>query len=342
MTYRSFAAVLLLATLACKDTGGPSFTVRPLLGIVGGDLQVDTVAQTLDQPVVARATDSARGTPASGVILNWFRVVGTDTVFIGAGSTNDSGLARLIPTLATKAGNQDIVAWALDEQGRRSVHASARATALPGPLAYAGFAVHRARLPGDSLYRLPVTAADQYENPVVPIIRSMDSTRVGKPDGTGEWRASGIGAARFIVQDPAGPETLTVWVSPPIGEFRVTYQIGDTVIVETGAFTRVWVDSTTVDGNACFSHGPPAGVHGRESDDVTVTRTVLGVALPAITGARSGIQHSASDTTKVWYFSGYDQSQARAPACRAATHAPTVDARWRFLLGADSLVISVK
>ena len=105
--------------------------LRPLLEIISGADQIDTVARQLPLPVAALVIDSASARPLAGVVLNWFRVVGTDSVFLGAGATNDSGIGRMRPTLASKAGPQTTVAWALDGNGNRTVFAAAQATATP-------------------------------------------------------------------------------------------------------------------------------------------------------------------------------------------------------------------
>jgi hypothetical protein len=131
MTVRRFAPLLLLGLIACRDAGAPSAELVPLLEIIDGNGQVDTVAKQLPIAITARAEDKLSAQPARGVVLNWFRVVGADSVFLGAALTNDSGIARLRPTLATKAGPQAFVAWALDADGQRSEYAAAAATALP-------------------------------------------------------------------------------------------------------------------------------------------------------------------------------------------------------------------
>jgi hypothetical protein len=123
------AAALVLC--GCGDAGGPSLQLSPVMQIIEGDNQVDTVAKQLPIAITARAEDKLSAQPARGVVLNWFRIVGTDSTFIGAALTNDSGIARLRPTLATKAGPQSFIAWALDADGQRSDYAAATATALP-------------------------------------------------------------------------------------------------------------------------------------------------------------------------------------------------------------------
>jgi hypothetical protein len=131
MTVRRFAPLLLLGLIACRDAGAPSAELVPLLEIIDGNGQVDTVAKQLPIAITARAEDKLSAQPARGVVLNWFRVVGSDSAFIGAAITNDSGVARLRPTLGTKAGAQTFIAWALDGDGQRSEYAAATATALP-------------------------------------------------------------------------------------------------------------------------------------------------------------------------------------------------------------------
>lgn len=121
-------AALLLA--ACKDTGGPNAQLSPVMQIIDGDNQVDTVGQQLPVAITARAADKQSAAPIGNVVLNWYRVVGTDTVFLGAGLTDVSGEAKIRPSLATKAGGQQVVAFALDAAGDRVEHALASMTAL--------------------------------------------------------------------------------------------------------------------------------------------------------------------------------------------------------------------
>jgi hypothetical protein len=164
----TLAAAISIA--ACgKDPGGiQPFAVS--LAVISGDGQVDTVAQVLAEPIAALATDTATATAAPGVVVNWFRVVGTDTTFIGAGSTNDSGIARLQPTLATKAGSQVFVAWALDNDGRRAVFTAATATALPDVAAVVSLpgsldtSVAQSQLTKGSLILVEYLFRDQFGN----------------------------------------------------------------------------------------------------------------------------------------------------------------------------------
>lgn len=162
---KAFTACTLVLLAACgKDSAGIQAS-KIHLAVISGDLQVDTVAQQLAEPITAKATDSATTKPVAGVIVNWFRVTGTDSVFIGAGSTSDSGFARYRPTLATKSGAQTIVAWALDNAGRKTVYAAAAATALPGPpTAFAMVPDQLVARSADDTIRVAYGFFDQYNN----------------------------------------------------------------------------------------------------------------------------------------------------------------------------------
>lgn len=118
---------LLVLLAACgRESAGPLAAVQ--LDIIAGDAQVDTVARRLVQPVVARATSDGGIVPQ--VVINWYRIAGTDTVFAGAGLTDARGEARLAWTLMTKAGTQSLIGWTLDAAGERQTNAQATATAL--------------------------------------------------------------------------------------------------------------------------------------------------------------------------------------------------------------------
>ena len=165
------SCLLLLALLAAcsKDPSAPAaFAVS--LSVINGNGQVDTVSQNLPLPIVAQAIDTPTARAAPGVVVNWFRVVGTDTTFLGAQLTNDSGIARIQPTLATKSGGQIFVAWALDNEGKRAVYTAATATALPDIAATVALpgaldtTVARSQLTLGSLILLEYMFRDQFGN----------------------------------------------------------------------------------------------------------------------------------------------------------------------------------
>lgn len=126
-------------TLAC----GGSNPVQPKLQIVAdlviatGDAQVDTVGQTLPTAVTIQAKNAVGGV-VPAVVLNWFTITNdgvncvgcSDTVFVGAGLTDETGGARLRWTLRTRAGPQGLIACAIDAEGDCAVHIKATAEAL--------------------------------------------------------------------------------------------------------------------------------------------------------------------------------------------------------------------
>jgi hypothetical protein len=127
---RCTALLLFVAAAACGNPDGPSVQLVPTVQIIDGDNQTDTVAQQLATAITAKAEDKTTAVAMPGVVMNWFRVVGTDTAFLGAGTTDAAGTAKIRPSLGTKAGPQYILAFALDENGDRVEHAQASMTAL--------------------------------------------------------------------------------------------------------------------------------------------------------------------------------------------------------------------
>lgn len=124
----SIGSLLLFLLTGCAGEGaGP---VTPQLDIIAGDAQVDTVGRRLAQAVIARATSMADGVTVPQVVVNWYRIAGTDTVFSGAGLTDARGEARFAWTLLTSAGQQSLVAWMIDAAGDRQDYARATAMAL--------------------------------------------------------------------------------------------------------------------------------------------------------------------------------------------------------------------
>lgn len=125
MRYLAFIVVILLA--ACSSSSEPNLTAASL-SIVSGDAQQDTVARLLPLAIVAKAA-SLEGQPVPQVVVNWYRIAGTDTVFAGAALTDVQGEARLRWTLLEKAGPQELTAWIIDATGLRQTFARAIATA---------------------------------------------------------------------------------------------------------------------------------------------------------------------------------------------------------------------
>ena len=131
MKYLSFVLVALLIACGGDTPVSPVGKVALSLSVAGGDGQTDTVTRALKLPLVAQTADLLTAAPVQAVVLNWFRISGTDTVFSGVSITDIKGQAKFQWSLLPRAGDQSVVAWALDENGQRTVHVSARATALP-------------------------------------------------------------------------------------------------------------------------------------------------------------------------------------------------------------------
>lgn len=167
---------LLILLAACSGTESPQALVfQTNLSIIDGDGQTDTVAKQLARPVVAQAADQLSAQPLPGIVLNWYRVVGSDTTFMGAGVTNDSGIGRYRPVLGTKAGPQEIVAWALDNNGSRAEFANASATALAGRVATAWMRPARDTVFGGDTLFLEYGYRDAYANTSLDGCASPDS-----------------------------------------------------------------------------------------------------------------------------------------------------------------------
>lgn len=128
---RAFPVIAAVALAACgKDATQPVIT--PQLAFVAGDVQADTVMQTLPTQLQARLTDKASGVPLGGRVINWIVLEGGGTVFATVTQTGTDGIARQSWTLGPLAGNQRLVARWLDPQtGEPVTLDTARATAIP-------------------------------------------------------------------------------------------------------------------------------------------------------------------------------------------------------------------
>lgn len=314
---RAPAVLLTLALAACSDTGGPSLQLLPNLEIIGGNDQVDTVAKTLSIAIAARATDRVSAEPRPGVVLNWFRVSGTDTVFLGAGATNDSGIARLTPTLGTRSGAQRFVSVHLDNEGNRAVVAAANATALAGPLAYSGFTAARARVLGDTTVRLPATATDAYGNAVaLPAIEALDGLEAPK-DTAPIVAAAAPGVFRFVF----GTDTFRLFVHVPEGAWRSVQVAYDTTWEQTGSFS--FVCFTAVTKTLCNEPGADSLARYRITDYVS-RRIVSGVAVDSVQFAEftGAFEHLAGPSLS-WAFH-------QSPAGPYQTTVGSIVGLWQF------------
>src|SRR5258705_9143585 len=102
ITMKSIMFLLVASLAACSNPTDARPNVELVqLALVGGDGQADTVARTLPVAVVTAAT--ANGLAATQVIVNWYRVAGSDTTFAGAALTDAAGRAQRQWTLLTRA-----------------------------------------------------------------------------------------------------------------------------------------------------------------------------------------------------------------------------------------------
>jgi hypothetical protein len=125
---RCFVMSTILLAACGKDSSSPR--IQPLLSIVAGDGQVDTVGKTLPVQVGAKLTDALSGAPLSGRMLDWVAVDG-GSLFVPATQTGSDGIARNTFTLGPHAGTQRVVARYVDpETGAPVTLDTAQATAL--------------------------------------------------------------------------------------------------------------------------------------------------------------------------------------------------------------------
>src|SRR6266550_48700 len=114
-------AISLILLAACaKSPLQPTTHLVASLDLVAGDGQTGTVAQTLATAIAVQAKDAV-GAPVPQVVLNWYTITNagincvgcSDTTFAGAGITDGIGNARFRWGLATRAGPQAVIAWAI-------------------------------------------------------------------------------------------------------------------------------------------------------------------------------------------------------------------------------------
>lgn len=145
----ALAGLALLAPAGCDSPTGSRAPVPARLDIVAGDLQTQTVAKELPQPLVVKVTDG-KGHVVKGQIVNFVVTAGEGRVFAGAALTDNNGEARERWTLGPVAGDtQRVEARAIDSAtGAPLVFASFRAVGTPdvpstvspvGPASFTGF-----------------------------------------------------------------------------------------------------------------------------------------------------------------------------------------------------------
>ncbi|HKP75189.1 MAG TPA: hypothetical protein VJT67_06565 [Longimicrobiaceae bacterium] len=126
------AALAVLALASCDSPTGSNQPVAARLDIVSGDLQTQTVAKELAQPLVVKVLDS-KGKAVKQQIVNFVVTAGNGSVFAGSALTDDNGEARERWTLGTVAGDtQRVEARAVDPStGAALVFATYRAVGTP-------------------------------------------------------------------------------------------------------------------------------------------------------------------------------------------------------------------
>jgi len=126
---RSLPLLVLLA--ACSDAGGPSARLTPTaFQVVAGAAQVDTVARELKDMIALRVLAADAG-PVPNYPINWTALDG-GSVFAPVAYSGTDGVARQKWTLGTVAGQQRLVARALDpETGAVLVDDTVTAEAMP-------------------------------------------------------------------------------------------------------------------------------------------------------------------------------------------------------------------
>jgi hypothetical protein len=122
------AGAVLAVQAGCDSPTSPKDRVPAHLDIVAGDLQTQTVAKELPQPLVVKVTDES-GHAVKGQIINFRVIAGNGTVFAGAALTDVNGEARERWTLGTvSADTQRVEARAVDAAtGQALVFATFRA-----------------------------------------------------------------------------------------------------------------------------------------------------------------------------------------------------------------------
>lgn len=231
------SVLLLLALTACAGAEAAAPVVQPgivaHLDITGGADQVGQVHQPLAQPVTVRTTD-AKSAVVSQQLVNFMVTKGGGSVFVGAVLTNDQGEAQNQWTLGDTAGEQELEARAIDDQGQPIVLGKIHAEAQPGPLAVAHFTVHEMQIAEGDAVTLATTGADAYGN-VVPGPAPAALDTLGSLAG-GRWTASGFGRARFEIPG----DTMTVYARPNLTSLSGVYQHGFNVIQYVEAATMSW------------------------------------------------------------------------------------------------------
>lgn len=201
----------VLLIVACQQDGIQPQLV-PLVEIVAGDAQTDTVGKTLPVQLAAALTDKESGAPLPGRILNWSVAAGAGEVFVTVTQTGSDGVARNQWTLGPAAGGQKLVARYIDpETGEPVTLDTAFATALPG-----GAATFHARRPDDRVQvyvgdtvTVLYSYSDAHGNPTWVCVGGANPDSIGwqtekvavlRPLGTARRTAEEIGFTQYVAE----------------------------------------------------------------------------------------------------------------------------------------------
>jgi hypothetical protein len=225
--------LLVLALTACTGAEAAAPVVVPpgapaSLSFDQGTGQTGQVHQALPVAIGLKVLD-AKDQAVPQQLVNWVIVKGGGSVFVGATLTNEQGESQNSWTLGDTAGIQSLEARVIDSTGAPVVIQRLDATATPGPLAVAHFAVHVVQIAEGGSVQLVTTGADSYGNTVTgPMPAALDT--LGQLAGD-RWTATGFGRARFEIPG----DTMTVYARPNFKSLSAVYQqpVMGTVYVES-------------------------------------------------------------------------------------------------------------
>lgn len=133
---RFVPTLLLIAALAaCRDVTPPAARVVPVMQVIAGDRQIDTIGRELPNAIRVQILDSiTRTIPQPGILVNWVVTQGAGHVFAGSAISNQNGEVQERWTLGMIPGDQILEARAVDAAtGAPLTFSVAHATGLPRP-----------------------------------------------------------------------------------------------------------------------------------------------------------------------------------------------------------------
>lgn len=208
-------ASLFTLMIGCgRDATAPSDPPTISMLIVSGNSQSGVVGAELPTPLQIMATDS-KGKAISDLTVNFRVTDGGGSVFAGAASTDNKGIAQDYWTLGTStAGPQTLEVRAVLSNGQKQVLGVFTATALPDAAAHIEGQATDSMVPaGTAVPTLPaVLVSDRYGNPV-PFHSVTFAIGLGGGTITGAaatTNASGIATVgSWTLGLTPGPNTLT-------------------------------------------------------------------------------------------------------------------------------------